>query len=308
MKIKIKASSFDEVSAMPPIPKIKSKKPNILFRTLVRILSGGELRSCNFKFDKSDIKRAGKGPYLILMNHSCFLDLKIAYKMFYPMPFMPVCTSDGLVGKSWLMRQLGCIPTKKFVTDFDLIISISNAIHKKKTSVLLYPEAGYSLDGRSTVLQKGMGKFFKKLKVPILMVETDGAFLHDPLYNKLKQRKVEVTAKAYCLLTKEEVQEKSVDEIDAIIQKAFAFDAFKSQKEKGVVIDTPDRAEGLESLLYHCPHCKKDGVMTSRGDKISCFFCGKTYLLKTDGSIEATDGDSAFTKITDWADYQRDLV
>lgn len=51
------------------------------------------------------------------MNHSSFIDLKIASTVLYPSPLNIVCTSDGFVGKERLMRSLGCIPTRKFVTD-----------------------------------------------------------------------------------------------------------------------------------------------------------------------------------------------
>ena len=69
MKIKVKPSTFEEVEILPPIPKMKTKKPSKLLWSLIRVISLPELWSCKFSFDKSDLKRAGKGPYLILMNH-----------------------------------------------------------------------------------------------------------------------------------------------------------------------------------------------------------------------------------------------
>ena len=83
------------------------------------------------------MERAGEGPYLILMNHSCFLDLEIASAIFYPMPYGIVATSDGFVGKDWLMRQIGCIPTQKFVSDLTLVRDMDYLLKKKKTSVLM---------------------------------------------------------------------------------------------------------------------------------------------------------------------------
>ena len=40
-------------------------------------------------------------PCLYLMNHSSFIDLKIASTILYPRPFNIVCTSDGFVGRSF---------------------------------------------------------------------------------------------------------------------------------------------------------------------------------------------------------------
>ena len=108
-----------------------------------------------------------KEPVLILMNHSSFIDLKIASRIVYPKPYGIVCTFDTLVGKSWLMRLLGCIPTQKFVSDLTLIKDMEYMLKERKTSVLMFPEAGYSFDGRTTTLPRKMGILLKKLDVPV---------------------------------------------------------------------------------------------------------------------------------------------
>ena len=78
MKTAFANKSYDEVVALPRAPHKKPIKPNIFFRTLIRILSAKDLIPINFSHVKKDMEKAGKGPYLILMNHSCFLDLEIA--------------------------------------------------------------------------------------------------------------------------------------------------------------------------------------------------------------------------------------
>ena len=170
------------------------------------------------------------------MNHSCFLDMKIAFKIFFPKRISIVCTTDAYIGKSLLMRLLGCIPTNKFVTDISLISHISHAIKKNKANVLMYPEAGYSFDGCATALPPRIGVLIKKLGVPVATVITEGAYLRDPLYNGLKKRKTQVNATVKYLLTPDEIKEKSTKEITDLINQEFTFDSFATQKEKGVEI------------------------------------------------------------------------
>ncbi len=307
MKIKVKEMPFERVVSLPR-PKPKSpKKPNILFRTLVRLLSIPGLMRVGFSYTETDMEKAGEGPCLILMNHSSFIDLQIAYKIFYPKPFCIVCTSDGFVGKEWLMRSLGCIPTKKFVTDVSLLGGMAAAI-KKGANVLMYPEASYTFDGTGGTLPRRLGLIFKKLGVPVVTVITEGAFSHDPLYNCLQKRKTKVSATVKCLYSAEEIKALSVDELDAGLDREFTFDGFAWQQKNKVVINEPFRADGLNRILYKCPHCGAEGKTEGRGIELVCRHCGKVYVLDEYGAIAATDGDSAFTHIPDWYNYERECV
>ena len=127
----------EQVQALPPYPRKKLQRPSMLFRILIRLLSIADLRATKFRLEKKRMELAGKGPYFILMNHSSFIDLKIASKIFFPMPYHIVMTLDGFIGKEWLMRQIGCIPTQKFTADCFRCVQTNNIWHKQKNMVLV---------------------------------------------------------------------------------------------------------------------------------------------------------------------------
>lgn len=308
MKIRIKHVSPEYALSIKKPAHRRPKKPNIFFRTLIRLLSIPSLLSTRFGYTTERMDMAGDGPWLILMNHSCFMDLKIASKMLYPKPYCVVSTWDGMVGKNWLMRQIGCIPTQKFVPDVSLITDMIHSIKKLNTSVLMYPEAGYSFDGTATALPKKMGTLLKKLNVPVVSIITDGAFLRDPLYNGLQLRKVKITAHMKCLLTKEEIADKSVEELDDILNTAFTFDNFAKQYENKVIVDESFRADGLHRILYKCPACEAEGFMEGKGTEIVCSKCGKTYEMDIYGRLNATVGVTEFPHIPHWFAWQREKV
>ena len=308
MKIKQIEKPYKEVAKIKAPKHKKPKKPSILFRTIIRLASIPDLIFTRFKFTKERIELAGKGPYFILMNHSSFIDLEIASKIFYPKPYCIVSTTDGMVGKEWLMRNIGCIPTQKFVTDVTLIKDILYTLKTLKTSVLMYPEAGYSFDGRTTTLPRRLGVLLKKLNVPVLSVITDGAFLRDPLYNGLQKRKVKVSAKLTCLFTPEELKAKSVEEIDETIDKTFGFDAFKSQLESKVEIKEDFRADGLHRVLYKCTECGNENALIGKGIHLTCSACGKKFKLTTLGEIKGVGFQNKISHIPDWYNWQRDCV
>ena len=308
MKIKFKNLSYEEAMAVKPYKRKKPHRPDLLFRTAMRVLSCPALWKTHFKYQKTDMEKAPKGPYLILMNHSSFIDLKIASAIFYPMPYCIVTTTDAFVGKEWLMRALGCIPTRKYVGDLSLITDMEYALHKKKTSVLMFPEAGYSFDGCVSSMPKGLGLLVKKLGVPVLTVITDGAFLHDPLYNYLQTRRVRVTAQLKCLFSAEETRELTSAELEEGIKQAFAFDNFKNQYESGTEIKEDFRADGLHRVLYRCPACESDFSMESKGTVLRCKKCGKEYELGALGNLREVGGEARFSHIPAWYRWQRECV
>lgn len=307
MKINIKKIDYDDLRNIK-IPKHKMPlKPLWILGALIKLISIPELWAVKFKVKKERMEKA-KGPCLILMNHSCFLDMKIAFSIFFPKRFSIVCTTDAYIGKSPLMRLLGCIPTNKFVTDVTLIGDILHSLNKNKTSVLMYPEAGYSFDGCATALPPRLGILVKKLGVPVVTVITKGAFLRDPLYNCLQKRKVNVSAHVKCILTPEEIKEKSAKELTEILNKEFTFDEFARQQSEKIEITEDFRADGLERILYLCPNCKSENTLTGKGTIISCSECSKEYELDTIGYIKALNGDTEFNHIPNWYNWERECV
>ena len=309
MKIKTKSIDYEKLLSLPQKPHQKPKKTNILFRTLLKVVSAPDLIATKFSYNKIGMEKLGKNePCLILMNHSSFIDLKIASSVLYPRPFNIVCTTDGFVGKNWLMRNLGCIPTQKFVTDLTLVRDMVHAVKNLKSSILMFPEAGYSFDGTSTTLPDSLADCLKMLKVPLVTITTYGAFARDPLYNNLQLRKVKVSADIEYVLSPEEIAEKSKDELNAIIREKFSFDNFRWQQENGIKIKEKFRADCLNRVLYKCPHCQEEGKMLGKGTRLTCNACGKEYELTEDGFISALDGNTEFPHIPDWFAWERECV
>ena len=307
MKIKTKQLSYEEVMALPREKHRNPLKPLWLLQLVVRVMAIFDLLPTRFTYKTHGMEQIGKKePCLILMNHSSFIDLKIVSRIFFPKPYGIVCTSDGFVGKNILMRLLGCIPTQKFVSDMTLIGDMEYLLKKKRTSVLMYPEASYSFDGTATPLPRKMGILLKKLGVPVVTVITQGAFARDPLYNCLQKRKVTVRADVTCLATAQQVKEMTVAQLDELLDNAFSFDNFRYQQENKIVINEPFRADGLNRILYRCPHCQTEGQTEGKGIMLTCKTCGKAHTLDEYGYLVAEE--PAFTHIPDWYRWQRKKV
>ena len=309
MKINAKKMSYEEMLKLPRLKHKNPMKPQTWLTTIVRIASMPTFWKTKFSYTTERMELVGDKPCLILMNHSSFTDMKLAYGIFYPKKFGIITSVDamsGILGK--LMRLLGCTPTHKYVTDLTLFKDMEYMLKKNKTSILMYPEAGYSFDGCATTLPRKMGILMKRLGVPVVTVITQGAFHRDPLYNMLQIRDVKVSAHVKCIATAEEIKEKSVAELDALLEESFSFDNFAWQRDNKIVIDEPFRADGLHRILYKCPHCGSENQMEGKGIYLTCHACKKRWMMDEYGQLVAEEGDTAYPHIPDWYKWQRECV
>jgi len=309
MKIKTARANYEDVAAIQPPPHKKPLRTHMAFRLLLKVVSDAAMLPVKHSFKKIGMDKLGRDePCLYLMNHSAFIDLEIAASMIFPRPFNIVCTSDGFVGKNWLMRQIGCIPTQKFVPDLTLIRDMLYTVRTNRSSILMFPEASYSFDGTATPLPESLGHCLKKLGVPLVMIRTRGAFSQNPLYNNLQLRKVPVTAEMEYRLSPEEIAAMSAEELNELLAEEFSFDHFRWQQENGVKITEKFRADGLNRVLYKCAHCLTEGRMHGAGTEITCEHCGKTYELTEDGFLRAAEGETRFNHVPDWYRWERECV
>ena len=110
------------------------------------------------------------------------------------------------------------------------------------------------------------------------------------------------------ILTTEQIKNMSVDEINAAVKKAFEYDDYRYQKENGILIKEKYRAEGMHKILYQCPNCMTESKMSSKGTEIFCTCCDKHWNLNEDGTLTALSGETEFSHVPDWFEWERAQV
>ena len=248
-----------------------------------------------------------KPPYLLLCNHNAFMDFKVATKAMFPHRANYVVAIDGFIGREGLLRNVGCICKRKFTNDISLIRQLRRTIQNGDIAVI-YPEARYSLCGTTAILPESLGKLCKLLKVPVVTLICHGHHVNSPFWNTRDRGVKDTEAEMTLLFTPDQLASATPDEINARLVEAFRYDDFRWQQERGIKIDKPWRAEGLHKVLYRCPHCDTEFHMNSKGDKLYCESCGKSWTLTESGTLSADDGETEFTHIPDWYEWERETV
>ena len=97
-------------------------------------------------------------------------------------------------------------------------------------SVFMCPEGRLGIDGRNYPSTIETGKFIKQLKLPILILNISGAYIAKPKWRK-KQMKSKVRVDVSRVITKDEVLNYSVEEINDIINEGIKYNDFEYIKE-----------------------------------------------------------------------------
>lgn len=171
----------------------------------------------------------------------------------------------------------------------------------------IYPEARYSLCGTKATLPVSLGKLVKRLNVPVVVLITYGHHVNSPFWNT-KSRGVKTRARMEQIVTQEQVENLKWEEIFNIIDQSFEYDDFKWQRINQIPVTFKNRAKGLHKVLYHCPHCKTEYRMNSDRDELWCEHCGKRWTMSVYGELNAAEGESYFTHIPDWYEWEREQV
>ncbi|MCR5465636.1 MAG: 1-acyl-sn-glycerol-3-phosphate acyltransferase [Lachnospiraceae bacterium] len=275
-------------------------------RPLTYILSAPDVFKHRTKISKTRTEGL-KPPYLMLCNHNSFLDFKVLTKAIFPSRANYVVAIDGFIGREKLLRNVGCICKRKFTNDIVLVKQLKQVL-KNGDIAVVYPEARYSLCGLTAVLPESLGKLCKAMKVPVVTFICHGNHVTSPFWN-LHDRGIKPTeAEMTLLFTPEELSGMSVEEINKKLVEAFQYDDYRWQKERGLRTKYKKRAEGLQKVLYQCPACKTEFRMETEGTKLRCKACGKTWVLSELNELTAEDGQTEFSHIPDWYEWERSNV
>lgn len=273
---------------------------------LIQVLSKIMLANKKYKVEKINMEGI-EPPYMLLSNHMAFIDFELVSEGTYPRRVNNVVNIDGYYRRAWLLEWIGAIATRKFTRDFHLVKSIKKVLERGDI-LCMYPEARYSPCGVTSYLPDSLGALIKMNKVPVVVAIHRGNYLHAPCWNFRKKRKVPLHTTMTKILTPEDIEKMTVGEINELLKNAFEYDEYKYQKENGILITEPYRAEGLHKILYKCPHCKSESGMRSEGAEIFCEDCGKRWTLREDGELSANEGETEFSHIPSWFRWERDEV
>lgn len=215
-----------------------------------------------------------KGPFVVIANHQSQYDFVNLIGM--TRRHMSFVVSDSFYKTlpfKGIMDSIGVIPKQQFGT------TISDIKRMKRTVedggiLVVYPAGLMCEDGLSTPIPTATYRFLQWLGADVYVARCSGTYFTMPKWTK-GMRAGRTYLDVYRLFTHEELAESTESDIRSRAEEALLFDAYREQETLRIKYKKSDRIEGLEHVLYMCPHCRAEfSIATKDKHTLYCRACG----------------------------------
>ena len=259
-------------------------------------------KNYNITFDRS-VSKTIKGPAIVVATHTSDEDHIISALNLYPIRPTYVVSEHFMRNKSTarFLKLMHVITKKMFTPDVSTIINIMRAKNENAV-IVIFPEGRLSCFSRTLPVTDGTAELIKKLGVNLYSWKAEGASLTFPKWRDKGDTRVgKINSSVKLLLTADEVKESTIDQIRKITEEAiFNDDEIAMQ---GTEFKSDSIAGGVEKILFKCPVCKREGTISSSGDKITCR-CGLNATLDSYYKLH----DAPVNSINEWFMWQQESI
>ncbi|MCL2061552.1 MAG: 1-acyl-sn-glycerol-3-phosphate acyltransferase [Firmicutes bacterium] len=287
-------------------PRRIKKASNFFFWLLRVVLRPVLWLKYRFRFEHRTAKGI-KRPCLILSNHQTSFDqFAVGVGFRFGINFVAGDSIFRHGFKSWLMQVLtNPIPYAKGSSDASAIKNIFSII-RKGGAVGIFPSGNRSFFGEECTLRP-TGKLAKKLGVPLVLVQMRGGYNTKPRW-KQKPNKGKMRASVQRVISREELQALSAEELDKIIHDTLYLDEFAWNKQQQIVFKGKRKAEFLEGVLFYCPQCGTLNRLHSHRNQLTCT-CGMCVAVNETGEFtKIRNADNCPDTVLAWGQMQLEHI
>lgn len=277
------------------------QKPHIFHYRVAQGISN-LVATCVFRrrILRNEIKDA-QGPYVVIANHQAALDfVNLIGATRRPMSFVISKSFFSTLPVRGWMEKMGVIPKQQFQTTVSDMKKM-RAVIEAGQPLVIYPAGLMCEDGLSTPIPAATYKFLQWLGADLYVADTVGSYFVMPKWGK-GLRPGRTYMDIYRLLTKEQLADMTEQQVKEAVEPHLLFDAYREQE----TLPTPNRknknVEGLENVLYLCPHCGREFVTETEKDVIRCTACGYELVGDEQGLLHNRKGlGEEIRYVSDWS-------
>ena len=229
--------------------------------------------------------------YIVLSNHVTDYDPILVGLSFNPQ--MYYVASEHITRWGWIYKALHFvfepIIRYKATVAASTVMDILRKV-RKGGNVCIFAEGVRTWDGVTAPVVPATAQLVKSARCGLVTYRIEGGYFASPNWASSKNtRRGRLYGAPVGIYTKEDLAKMSVEEIDDIIKRDLHEDAYARQKQDMLPYRGKKLAEGMESLIFLCPHCRAHGTLTSQKDTVTCSSCGKSFTYDKYGMLHGID-------------------
>lgn len=283
--------------------RLKYQKPNGFYYRVAQA-AAWVLATCVFRrtFLRNELK-GKRGPFVVIANHQAALDfVTLIGATRRKMTFVISQAFYSTLPIKGILNKLGVIPKQQFQTTTKDLKRMK-AVIEHGEPLVIYPAGLMCEDGLSTPIPSATYKFLKWMDADVYVARTSGTYFVMPKWGK-GMRPGKTHMDIYRLFTREELAELDVATIQKKTDEALLFDAYREQETLQVVYKGGN-IEGIEHVLYRCPHCGTEfSVRVENGNTLVCDRCGFAEESDQYGFLHNRSGVGEEVRyVSDWSRF-----
>lgn len=275
----------------------------LLSKIIAKVFGAKFIKSKSFK------KALKEGPVVVVSNHVSDFDFIYfsSAMAFHKLNFM-VAENMKFVSPFFAkaINSYNAISKRQYCADVKSIKGVKSCLDDN-INVLICPEGKESSDGATGVIPDSISRLLQWLKYPVCSINIKGGSLKKPKWGKTRRKG---PVRIYCdtLFSKEDIKSLSKEDIYKKLRVALDNNDHLWQQENKIKSKDEHLAEGLHNLLYKCPKCGKEFVMSSNLNELKCDSCGLTLTYTEEGALIPNVDLKGFERIDLWYNWERDVV
>ena len=249
---------------------------------------------------RNEIKDA-QGPYVVIANHQAALDfVNLIGATRRPMSFVISKSFFSTLPVRGWMEKMGVIPKQQFKTAVSDMKKM-RAVIDAGQPLVIYPAGLMCEDGLSTPIPAATYRFLQWLGADVYVARTIGSYFVMPKW-KGGIHPGRTTIDIYRLFSKEQLADMTEQEVKEKTDEALLYDAYREQEQDPVKYQGTRCIEGLENVLYLCPHCGREFATVTEGDVIRCTARGYEQVGDAYGFLHNRKGlGRELRYVSDWS-------
>lgn len=286
------------------------KKPNAFLMSITFFVLGILNRKYKVKFTYDYQPKSIKNqPTILLSSHASRLEFIYTIYGFKRKDVNIICGYQNIIKKGLygLFIKLGVISKYLYQPDFVCVKNMLKVL-KRKGAIGLFPEGIQSTSGSIHPINPATVQFIKNSKANIVVCTTNGAYLATNRYSA-DRKKGYIGVNYSLLFTPEILENLSTEQIYKMLLEKISYNDFAFNKvARNKYVGKKPNAFGIDKILYKCPNCKKEHVLSVKNDTIVCNNCDFKARVNEYYDLISVNNTPCPSDIDQWYKWQRRVV